>query len=53
MNLAELEVWVANLKALGEADAPQAFGDFILTPNELLEHARKDDEIWNKIKYTM
>ena len=49
--LSELEAWVQLMKGLGEADTPQAFGDVILTPNELLEHARKDDDVWKKAQH--
>jgi len=50
MNLQQIEEWVTRLTQLGQADSPMEISGYIMTPSELLRHARANDNIWNQIK---
>jgi hypothetical protein len=45
--------WVQTMERLGEADMPMHIAGYVMTPHELLNHARANDQIWNAIKNTM
>jgi hypothetical protein len=50
MNIQQVEAWISRLEPLGQADMPMEIGGIIMTPHQLLQHARINDDIWKKIK---
>lgn len=49
-DLSKVERWVQSMEKLGQADAPFVFGNYKLTPHELLKHARADDATWKQVQ---
>jgi hypothetical protein len=49
-NLQRVESWVATMQRLGEADIPTEIGGMIMTPNQLLQHARSNDAVWQQVQ---
>jgi len=50
MNLQQVIQWVSRLEPLGQADMPMEIGGVIMTPHQLLQHAKANDATWNQIK---
>jgi hypothetical protein len=50
MNLQQVETWVSHLESLSQADMPMEIGGIIMTPRQLLQHARSNDDTWQKVK---
>jgi len=54
MRLEELEEWVQQMRRLGEADIPYLEVDGrMLTPNQILEEARKGSDIFKEVAKQM
>ena len=49
-DLAKVRQWVESMRKLGQGDTVFAFGNYRLTPNQLLQHAEKNDSIWQQVQ---
>ena len=50
MNLQQVEQWVTSLEPLGQADLPFEIGGLVMTPRQLLQHARANDATWQQVR---
>lgn len=49
-DLARVEQWYRAMEKLGQENSPFVFGGITLTPNQLLKHARANDDVWKKVQ---
>lgn len=50
VTLSRVQVWYDKMVRMGEANLPIKFGIDILTPTQVLDHAKKNDDVWKRIQ---